>query len=161
MLQVDWQQEAARARSLLVAAHKGAMPLDALLQRPSVNLDLEAPRGSAASLEPVPEQASIPGTTAPMCFMVCVEISRLWKMREVLIGTLCVLACSGICGSWGHHGNCLQCIVAAVTVLDQAGISMSCTNHHDKPSTVNASCEAVTQRLTLRCAYRRSEQNLA
>lgn len=49
-------------------------------------------------------------------------------------------------------------IVAAVTVLDRAG--MSCMNHHDKASTVNASFEAVTQTLTLRCAYRRSEQNL-
>ena len=76
MLQVDWQQEAARARSLLVAAHKGAMPLNALLQRPSANLDLEAPRSSAASLEPVPEQTSIPGTTAPMCFMFCGEMQQ-------------------------------------------------------------------------------------
>lgn len=76
MLQVDWQQEAARARSLLVAAHKAAMPLDALLQRPSLNPDLEAPRGSAASLEPVPEQTSLPGTTAPMCFMFHSELQQ-------------------------------------------------------------------------------------
>lgn len=61
MLQVDWQQEANRARSLFLAAHKGAH-IDTLLQRASVNLDLEAPRGSASSLEAVPEQASVSGT---------------------------------------------------------------------------------------------------
>lgn len=62
MLQVDWQQEAKRARGLFLAAPKEAQ-VDALLQRPSANLDLEAPRGSAASLEAVTEQATAPDAT--------------------------------------------------------------------------------------------------
>lgn len=73
MLQVDWQQEAARARSLVLAAHKGS-PLDALLRRTSANLDLEAPQGSATSLEAVPEQASLPGIpvfTSMRCIQTC------------------------------------------------------------------------------------------
>ncbi len=62
MLQVDWQEEANKARQLWLNAHK-SRPADAVLQQALSGTDLEQPL--ASGLNSLPEQSGMVASQLP------------------------------------------------------------------------------------------------